>query len=53
VFEYTPTLVELGVSVGIWSLCALVFTVLAKAGIAIERGEYRYAAGQPAGRPTA
>lgn len=38
VFEYSPTLRELLVSVGIWALGALVFTLLAKAAIAIERG---------------
>ncbi len=47
VFEYTPTAVELGVAAGIWALCALVFTVLAKAGMAFERGGLRHA--PPAG----
>ena len=41
VFEYTPTLVEIGVAIGIWALCALVFTLLAHVGIALERGEIR------------
>ncbi|MBS0395426.1 MAG: polysulfide reductase NrfD, partial [Proteobacteria bacterium] len=49
VFEYTPTLTELGVAVGIWALVALVFTLLANASLAIERGEVRAAA--PAGPP--
>jgi molybdopterin-containing oxidoreductase family membrane subunit len=39
VFEYTPTLVELGVTTGIWALCILIFTLLARASIAIELGE--------------
>jgi molybdopterin-containing oxidoreductase family membrane subunit len=39
VFEYTPTLVEWGVTVGIWALCGLIFTLLARASIAIELGE--------------
>jgi molybdopterin-containing oxidoreductase family membrane subunit len=51
VFEYTPTAIELGVSVGIWAMCALVFTVLAKAGIALERGDFRAAGGRAAGLP--
>ena len=51
VFEYTPTAIELGVSLGIWALCALVFTVLAKAGIALERGDFRLADARAAGRP--
>lgn len=53
VFEYTPTAVELGVAAGIWALCALVFTVLAKAGMAFERGGQhgglRHAPPSPAG----
>lgn len=41
VFEYTPTAVELGVSAGIWAVGALVFTLLAKAGSAIEAARSR------------
>jgi molybdopterin-containing oxidoreductase family membrane subunit len=41
VFEYTPTWRELGVAVGIWAFGALVFTLLAKASIAIETGRVR------------
>lgn len=47
VFEYTPTLVEVAVGVGIWSLAILVFTLLAKASIAISLGEV--GRGAPAG----
>jgi molybdopterin-containing oxidoreductase family membrane subunit len=39
IFEYAPTLKELGVSVGIYAMGAFVFTLLAKAGIAIQLGE--------------
>jgi molybdopterin-containing oxidoreductase family membrane subunit len=39
VFEYHPTAVELGVAAGVWALGGLVFTLLAKASIALERGE--------------
>jgi molybdopterin-containing oxidoreductase family membrane subunit len=39
VFEYTPTAVELGVAAGVWAMAILVFTLLAKASIALERGE--------------
>jgi Ni/Fe-hydrogenase subunit HybB-like protein len=39
IFEYAPTPRELGVSVGIYALGALVFTILAKGGIAIELGK--------------
>jgi molybdopterin-containing oxidoreductase family membrane subunit len=38
IFEYTPTLLEIGVSVGIFALGAFVFTVLAKIAINIELG---------------
>jgi len=39
VFEYTPTAIELGIAAGVWALGILVFTLLARAAIAIERGE--------------
>jgi molybdopterin-containing oxidoreductase family membrane subunit len=49
VFEYSPSAVELAVSVGIWAFGALVFTLLAKSSIAIELGHVRdRAAGAPA-----
>lgn len=38
IFEYTPTLREIGVSVGIYALGAFVFTMLAKVAIEIELG---------------
>jgi molybdopterin-containing oxidoreductase family membrane subunit len=41
VFEYSPTLREILVSMGIWSFGAIVFTLLAKASIAIELGRVR------------
>lgn len=41
VFEYTPTGVELAVALGIWSGVALVFTLLAKASIAVSLGHVR------------
>ena len=40
--EYTPTLVEVGVTIGIWAMGAFVFTILAKTAIKIETGELRY-----------
>jgi molybdopterin-containing oxidoreductase family membrane subunit len=42
VFEYTPTVAELNISLGIWAIGFLVFTVLAKATIRIELGKVRY-----------
>ena len=38
VFEYSPTLVELVLAAGIWAFGALIFTLLARASIAIESG---------------
>jgi molybdopterin-containing oxidoreductase family membrane subunit len=42
IFEYTPTSVELGVAAGIWAFGTLVFTLLAKAVIAIKQGKVSY-----------
>ena len=41
IFEYAPTTVELSVAAGIWAFGILVFTLLAKAVIAIEQGSLR------------
>jgi Ni/Fe-hydrogenase subunit HybB-like protein len=41
--EYSPSLIEFLVSIGIWALGALVFTVLAKVAIAIQEGNLRAA----------
>jgi molybdopterin-containing oxidoreductase family membrane subunit len=41
VMEYTPTWVELVVSLGIWAVGLLVFTLLAKVGLAVELGRLR------------
>ena len=41
VFEYSPTARELLVSAGIWAFGGIVFTLLAKASIAIELGRVR------------
>ncbi len=40
--EYTPSLVEISVTLGIWAMGAFIFTVLAKTGIAIELGQLVY-----------
>ncbi|MBS3993671.1 MAG: polysulfide reductase NrfD [Bacteroidetes bacterium] len=44
IVEYTPTFIEIGVTLGIWAMGAFIFTVLAKAGIAVEVGKLRYKA---------
>lgn len=40
--EYTPTGIEIGVTLGIWAMGALIFTLLAKTAIGIELGKLRY-----------
>ncbi|MEW7290002.1 sulfate reduction electron transfer complex DsrMKJOP subunit DsrP [Aquimarina sp. 2304DJ70-9] len=40
--EYTPTGIEIGVTLGIWALGAFVFTILAKTAIKIETGKLRF-----------
>lgn len=39
--EYTPSLVEFFVSLSIWSLGALIFTMMAKVALAIQHGHLR------------
>jgi molybdopterin-containing oxidoreductase family membrane subunit len=41
IFEYTPTWIEISVTLGIWSLGAFVFTLLSKVAIPIELGQLR------------
>jgi molybdopterin-containing oxidoreductase family membrane subunit len=40
--EYTPSKIEILVSLGIWSFGALIFTMYGKVAIAIETGELRF-----------
>jgi Ni/Fe-hydrogenase subunit HybB-like protein len=42
IFEYFPNATEVRISLGIWAIGLLVFTLLAKAGMAIERGKLRF-----------
>ncbi len=42
IFEYFPTAVELSVAAGIWALGILLFTLVAKAVIAIKQGKIRH-----------
>ncbi|HEU5184341.1 MAG TPA: NrfD/PsrC family molybdoenzyme membrane anchor subunit, partial [Gemmatimonadaceae bacterium] len=41
IVEYTPTLVELGVTAGVWALGMFVLTVLVRVALPIELGESR------------
>jgi molybdopterin-containing oxidoreductase family membrane subunit len=41
IVEYTPTWVELGVTVGVWALGLFVLTVLVRVALPIEMGEVR------------
>ncbi|WP_108866356.1 sulfate reduction electron transfer complex DsrMKJOP subunit DsrP [Aquimarina aquimarini] len=40
--EYTPTGIEIGVTLGIWAMGAFIFTILAKTAIRIETGKLRF-----------
>jgi molybdopterin-containing oxidoreductase family membrane subunit len=40
--EYTPTGIEIGVTLGIWAMGAFIFSILARTAIKIEIGELRY-----------
>ncbi len=40
--EYTPTGIEVGVTLGIWAMGAFIFTILAKTAINIETGALRF-----------
>jgi molybdopterin-containing oxidoreductase family membrane subunit len=42
IFEYFPTAVELSVAAGIWAFGILLFTLVAKAVIAIKQGKIRH-----------
>ena len=42
IFEYTPSHPEIAISLGIWGLGLLIFTLLAKAAIPIECGQLRH-----------
>jgi Ni/Fe-hydrogenase subunit HybB-like protein len=42
IFEYSPSLVEITVTLGIWAMGAFVFTLLVKMAIPIELGQARY-----------
>ena len=42
VAEYTPTLIEIGITIRIYALGAFLFTILVKAAIDIELGRLQY-----------
>lgn len=42
IIEYSPSWIEIGVTIGIWAMGAFIFTVLAKVAISIETGSLRY-----------
>ncbi len=44
-FDYVPTQVEIGVSLAIWAIGLMIFTVLARVAIPIELGTLSYAGG--------
>ncbi len=42
IVEYTPTGIEIGVTLGIWAMGAFIFTILAKTAVKIETGDLRF-----------
>jgi molybdopterin-containing oxidoreductase family membrane subunit len=44
VVEYSPTMIEIMVTIGIWALGAFIFTILARVAIAIETKKIKYEA---------
>lgn len=46
VYAYEPSLNEVLVSVGVWGVGALLFTLMAKVTLAINAGEFNHAAGE-------
>lgn len=42
VVEYSPSWIEIIITIGVWAMGAFIFTVLAKVAIAIETGKLRY-----------
>ncbi len=42
IVEYSPTWVEVGVTVGVWAMGLFIFTILVKAAIPIENGRLRF-----------
>lgn len=46
IYDYMPNTMELWISVGVWAIGLLIFTVGAKVAIAIKTGEIGYATGE-------
>ncbi len=42
IVEYSPSWIEIAITIGVWALGAFIFTILAKVAIAIETGKLRY-----------
>lgn len=51
VVDYTPSWIEIAITLGIWALGAFVFTILVRIAIAIELGQLRYATRRGAAAP--
>lgn len=41
IFEYSPSFIEVGVSIGIWSIGLLIYTLLAKTVIVVQTGKVK------------
>lgn len=42
IVEYSPSLIEIGVTIGVWAMGLFIFSVLVKAAIPIEMGKLKY-----------
>jgi molybdopterin-containing oxidoreductase family membrane subunit len=47
VYAYAPTWVEISVGAGIWAVGILLFTLMSRVAIAVDRGELRHAGAAP------
>ena len=46
-YAYEPTRIELSIGAGVWALGILLFTLMSRVAIAVNRGELRHGAGPP------
>ncbi len=42
IVEYTPSIIEIAITLAIYAMGAFIFTILARVGIAVELGEITY-----------
>ena len=47
IYEYVPTFIEKSITIGVWALGALIYTLLLKIAIPIYTGEIRFYKDKP------